>query len=190
MASSDTDYSDYSDDDIRVVKRKAVDILDQPPPDGARAHWINFASAELKSKDQGFPLYPMYEKIYNNFDTGKDAKGITITYRTYYRDTMEPKVLKRTLEHALKLIIKDFDNDAKARFKAILLSEYDTNCNFHWHGYISGLRRSEYAKLHARLTQMIGFNKIEHNIKSWSQWTNYIMKEFEEDTKIIITKNI
>lgn len=184
----------------------AIDILDQSPPgssssapsestksspdsaDGARRHWIEFASANLKAHDEIFPVYPMYKILYDNFDTGKDAKGITITYRTYYRDTLTPKRLKSALKEALRTIVKELN--AKGRFEMVLLSEYDNNCNMHWHGYFKGLNRKETAILHARLTQMIGFNKIEHNIKSWSMWTNYIMKNFDEETDHMITRGI
>lgn len=187
----------------------AIDILDKSPlgecseaikgeqtrenrdaVSASRKHWNEFAPAELKAKEDNFPTFPIYDLLYNNFDTGKEAKGITITYRQYYRDTMEEIEMKKILKHSINLIIKTFKDNAKERFKMILLSEYDENCNFHWHGYITGLKKNEYAKLHSGLTKQIGFNKIEHNVMSWIRWTSYIMKEFNEDTLMIMTKTI
>lgn len=199
--------TDQLEDIIMTPPLAAIDILDQSPPgssssapsestnksspdsaEGARRHWKEFADANLKAHDELFPVYPMYKILYDNFDTGKDAKGITITYRTYFRDTMTPRKLKLALKEALRTIANEIH--AKGRIEMVLLSEYDDNCNMHWHGYFKGLTKKETAILHARLTQMIGFNKIEHNLKSWSSWTNYILKNFDEDSSNIVTKGI
>lgn len=167
----------------------AVDILDQPPPNEEQEE----IQDELKMQYHYGREYGKQEWM-TMFQICKQQEylnGITITFREILRIKYTEKVLKEMVKSCFRDIYKEYKQKYDVRI--FLIPEYDKSGNYHYHGIIRGFKRNQLAQLKRKLSQHIGYCKIEGNIKNIYNWLQYCCKDIDEDFKenhIIMSKRL